>query len=79
LKDLIEALAVRTKYNTLPFKEFATAVDTYFDIVVPQRDKDEFTHLGLDNSDYLGWILIEMMINEDKEWKSINENVRLNV
>ena len=69
MKDLIDALLIRQKYNKMPFPKFVKEYEKFFNVKISEEDKGEWQFMGLNNADFL------TMKIDIKKWKKENESM----
>lgn len=53
MKELVEALLIRKKYNAMSFDEFIKEYEEFFNVKVWEEDKEKWRFIGLNNVDFL--------------------------
>jgi len=53
MKELIEALKLRKKYNQMDFEDFVKEFEEFLGHELDKKDKDRFYYNGLHNTDFL--------------------------
>tara|TARA_R110000772_G_scaffold43995_1_gene101229 strand:- start:40834 stop:41013 length:180 start_codon:yes stop_codon:yes gene_type:complete len=53
MTDLVNAMAIRTKYNQMDFDAFVDEYEKHFDVKVSEKYRKEWKFMGLNNVDFL--------------------------
>ena len=53
MKNLINAIQVRKKYNDMYFDDFVILYEKYYDVKISKHKREKFRFMGLNNCDFL--------------------------
>ena len=53
MQDLLDAIEIRKKYNSMEFEDFIKCYEEFYKIKVPEGTKEKFRCIGLINVDFI--------------------------